>query len=152
MMQKNPSHLRSLAFLIMLVITPLLLASCASGGSGKYRTHTHYPPGFSSYYYRPWGGYRPIIIDGRDREIDPDWSVPPPRGVPPQTKVSTLTGEWKPLPLRLQNPCPIWACLISVGRTSTWAGSSSQQNISPVESLISRRSFTPLLRNVLTRV
>lgn len=83
MMQKNPSHLLPLAFLIMLVITPLLLASCASGGSGKYRTHTHYPPGFSSYYYRPWGGYRPIIIDGRDREIDPDWSVPPPREVTP---------------------------------------------------------------------
>lgn len=77
MMQK-PFRIQTLVLLATLVILPLLLASCASGGgggSGRYhRTYMH--PGFSSYYYRPWG-YRPIIIDGRDREVDPDWGVEP---------------------------------------------------------------------------
>lgn len=80
MMQKQ-FRIRMLVLLATLVIPPLLLASCASGGSGRYhRTYMH--PGFSSHYYRPWG-YRPIIIDGRDREVDPDWGVSGP-GIPDQ--------------------------------------------------------------------
>lgn len=100
-MQVQTSRTSSLALIVTLVIAPLLLASCAGGGSGGgYRPYGHYPPGFSSYHHRPWWGYRPIIIDGRDRQIDPDWSVPPPRGgvTPPDHNIDPDWGVEPPLP------------------------------------------------------